>query len=168
MLWELFGPKRDEVTGTEGDCVLGSFIVRTAHHILCGWSDQEEGGGRDIWHVWGRWERRARSSWGNLREKGHLEDLGLDGSIILNVPLINRMVVGWIDLVRYTDKLRALVNAVVNLKFPWNAVNFLTSWGTVSFSTMIFLCGVSALFVHWHLHYCSSSFLLMSRLVSRL
>jgi hypothetical protein len=62
----------------------------------------------------GRWEKHlaflgdrgdsTRFWWGNLRERGHLEDLGLDGRIILNGPLINRMGVDWIDLARYTDK----------------------------------------------------------------
>jgi len=46
----------------------------------------------------------TRFQWGNLRERDHLEDLGLDGRIILNLPLINRMDVDWIDLGRYTDK----------------------------------------------------------------
>jgi len=47
---------------------------------------------------------RTRFWWGNLRERDHLEDLGLDGRIILNGSLINRMGVDWIDLARYTDK----------------------------------------------------------------
>ena len=37
--------------------------------------------GQDMWRVWGRGQVHARFSWGNLRED--LEDLGLDGRIIL-------------------------------------------------------------------------------------
>ena len=33
----------------------------------------------------------------------------------------------WIGLAEYRDKLRALVNAVMNLRVPQNAGNFLTS-----------------------------------------
>jgi len=61
---------------------------------------------------------RTRSWWGNLKERVHLEDLGLDGRIILNAHLINRKGLDWIDLARYVDKLGVLVNAVGNLQFP--------------------------------------------------
>jgi hypothetical protein len=33
----------------------------------------------------------------------------------------------WIDLTHYRDRWRALVNAVIKLRFPYNAGNFLTS-----------------------------------------
>jgi len=35
-----------------------------------------------MWHVFGRGEVRT-VWWGNLRERDHLEDLGVDGRIIL-------------------------------------------------------------------------------------
>jgi hypothetical protein len=35
VLKELFGPKRDGVTGNGGDGILRSFMIRTAHQILC-------------------------------------------------------------------------------------------------------------------------------------
>jgi hypothetical protein len=35
------------------------------------------------------------------------------------------------------------VNTVINLRFPWNAGNFLTSWGPGSFSRRTLLHGVS-------------------------
>ena len=48
---------------------------------------------------------------------------------------------GWIDLAQ--DRLQALVNAVMSLRVPFSAGNFLTSCGLVSFSGMILLHGVS-------------------------
>jgi hypothetical protein len=38
----------------------------------------------------------------------------------------------WIDLVQ-DDRWRALLDAVVNLRVPYNVEDFLTKWGTVSF-----------------------------------
>jgi hypothetical protein len=36
-----------------------------------------------MWHVWGRREVHTGFWWGDLREKDHLENLGVDGRIIL-------------------------------------------------------------------------------------
>jgi len=57
--------------------------------------------------------------WGNLRERDHLEDPGIDGRIILR--WIFRKWVGgmdWIDLAQDRDRWRALVNVVMNLRVP--------------------------------------------------
>ena len=35
------------------------------------------------YHVWGEREMYSRFLWGNLKERGHFEYLGLDGRIIL-------------------------------------------------------------------------------------
>jgi len=36
-----------------------------------------------MYHAWGRTEIYTRFWWGNLRERAHLEDSGVDGRIIL-------------------------------------------------------------------------------------
>ena len=58
--------------------------------------------------------------WGNLRERVHLEDPGLDGSIKLRW-IFKKLVRGggmeWIDLAQDRDMWRALVNAVKKNKF---------------------------------------------------
>jgi hypothetical protein len=52
--------------------------------------------------------------------------------------------VDWIYLAHVRDKWRALVNMIMNLRFPYNAGNFVTSWRTVSFSRKTLLLGVSS------------------------
>jgi len=36
-----------------------------------------------MWHVWGTGEVHTGFWWGDLRERDHMEDLSLDGRIIL-------------------------------------------------------------------------------------
>jgi hypothetical protein len=60
--------------------------------------------------------------WGNLRERDHLEDPGIDGRIILRW-IVRRWDGGrggmdWIDLAQDRDRWRALLNAVMNLWVP--------------------------------------------------
>jgi hypothetical protein len=57
---------------------------------------------------------------GGLRERDHLEDLGVDGRIIIKVDLqeVGWGGRGWIDLAQDMDRWRTLVNAVMNLRVP--------------------------------------------------
>jgi hypothetical protein len=63
----------------------------------------------------------------------------------IDLQKIQTAEVDWIDLAQDSDSWRAAVNAVMNLRVPWNAGNFLTSWGTVSFSRRTGLHGVRQL-----------------------
>jgi len=55
--------------------------------------------------------------WGNLRERNHLEDLGVEGRIMLK-RIFKKWVWGmdWIDLAQDRDRCLALTNAVMNLR----------------------------------------------------
>ena len=62
----------------------------------------------------------TRFWWGNLRERDHLGDPDIDGSIILRWIFMKWDVGGmaWIELAQDRDRWRALVNAVMNLRVP--------------------------------------------------
>ena len=69
----------------------------------------------------GRGDMHTGFRWGDLRGGDHLEDTGVDGSIIL----------------KWTFR-----NAVMILQVSYNAGSFLAGWGTVSLSGMTLLYGV--------------------------
>jgi hypothetical protein len=72
-----------------------------------------------MWHVWETGKVHAGFWWGNLRERDHLEDLGIDGRTLLK--WIFKMWDGgmyWIDLTQDRDRWRALVNAVMKFRVP--------------------------------------------------
>jgi hypothetical protein len=63
-----------------------------------------------------------------LGGRDHMEDRGVDGRIILRW-IFKKWNGGldWIDLAQDRGRWRALVNAVMNVRVPYNAGNFLTS-----------------------------------------
>jgi len=57
--------------------------------------------------------------WGNRRERNDLEDLGMDGRIILNSKSRKSVWdMDWIDLAEDRDRWIALVKAVMDLQVP--------------------------------------------------
>ena len=57
--------------------------------------------------------------WGDVKERDHLEELDIEGRIILNGSFGSSM--GgkyWIALDQSRDRLMAVVNAVLNLQIP--------------------------------------------------
>ena len=71
--------------------------------------------------LWGRGEVFTGFWWGNLRERDHWGDPGVDGRIILRWIFRKWNVGGgmdWIELAQDSDSWRALVNAVMNLLVP--------------------------------------------------
>ena len=69
-----------------------------------------------------------------------MEDLGLDGKILLKYIWT---VMDWIDLTQDRKMWLGLVRAVMNLRVVYNAGNFLTSSGNISFKTRTLLHAVS-------------------------
>jgi hypothetical protein len=64
-----------------------------------------------MWHVWQTAEVHIEFSWGNLRERAHLEKLGVDGRIILK-RIFKKWSGGmdWIGLAQDRDMWQAFVN----------------------------------------------------------
>ena len=60
----------------------GRFMICTPHEISFALSSQEQDGW-SMHYVWETGDVHMRLWWGDLRERGHLEDLGIDGRIIL-------------------------------------------------------------------------------------
>jgi len=68
----------------------------------------------------GRGEAYTGFWWGNLKERDHWGDPGVDGRIILrwNFRKWDVGVVDWIELAQDRDRWWALVTAVMNLRVP--------------------------------------------------
>jgi len=82
-LRKIFWPKRDKITGEWKDYITRNFVFCTPHQILLGLSNKDEWDRQDMWHVWETREVHTRFWWGGLRERDHLEYLGLDGRTVL-------------------------------------------------------------------------------------
>jgi hypothetical protein len=119
VLRGIFGPKRDEIRGELrrlhneelNDLYSPPNIIRVITLRRMRW----------MCHVarMGRGEVHTGSLWGNVMDRDHLEDAGVDGSIKLR--WIFRKYYGdmdWIHQAQDRDSWRALVNAVMNLWGP--------------------------------------------------
>jgi hypothetical protein len=64
-----------------------------------------------------------------VRERDHMEDIGLDGSIIFRYIFTEWGCGGidWIDLAQDRDSWRTLVNTLMNIRVILKAGNFLTT-----------------------------------------
>jgi hypothetical protein len=127
MLRRIFGPKRDEVTRewrklhNEELTDLYSLpsIVRMIKSRRMKWVGH-------VKRIWGE-EVYTGFWWGNLRERDNLEGI----KMVLHVVGCKGM--DWIDLGQDRERWRTLVNAVMNLRVPQNAGNFLINREPVSF-----------------------------------
>ena len=83
---------------------------------------------------------------GNLREREHLEDPGVDGRIILRwiSRKWDRGGMGWVELAQDRGKWWAVVNLVMNLRVSIKCgENFLTGREPINLSCRTLLHGVS-------------------------
>jgi hypothetical protein len=71
-----------------------------------------------MWHALEPGEVHARFWSGDLSKTNQLENLSVDGRIILKCILKSVRVADWIDVTQNREKLQALVNAVMNFRVP--------------------------------------------------
>jgi len=116
VLRRIFGTKRDEVIGELrklhneelNDLYSSPNVFRVIKSRRMRWAG----------HVarTGRGEVYIKILWGNLKERDHSDDPGVEGRIILK-----RMwdgVMDWIDLAQGRDGWQQLVKAVMNIRVP--------------------------------------------------
>ena len=80
-LVEYLGLRRTRWQGIGGNYIMRTLMICTSNPILFGWSNREEWDGRGMLHVWGWGEVPTGFWWRNLKERGQLEDPGVDGRI---------------------------------------------------------------------------------------
>jgi hypothetical protein len=67
----------------------------------------------------GRGEACTGIWWGNLRERDHLDDPGVEeDNITMDLQEVGNGGIEWIKLAQDRDRWRALVNAIMNLWVP--------------------------------------------------
>jgi len=73
-----------------------------------------------MWHVWGRGEEYTGFWWGNLGERDHLGDPGVDGrnNFKMDLKEVGWRGMDWIELAQDRDNWQARVNVVMNLRIP--------------------------------------------------
>ena len=113
----IFGPKSDKVTGEwnglQNDELNDLHFLSNIIWLSKSWRMRWAG------HVARMGERRgvSRVLGANLKEREHLEDPGVYGRITL-IWIFRKLFGGmdWVDLAQDWDRLRSLVNVVVNLQ----------------------------------------------------
>ena len=145
VLRRIFGPRRDEVTGEWrrlhneelNDLYCSPNIVRVIKSRRMRWAGHvaRMGEEREVYRVLvGKPE--GKSPLGRPRRRW------VD-NIRINLQEVGYGSVDWIGLAQDRDRWRTLVSAVMNLRVPWNAGNFLTSCKPASFSRRTLHQGVS-------------------------
>jgi len=140
VLRRIYGSKRDEATGG-GENYRRSLMMCTAHSVLFGWSKCEERDGREMKHVRVREEVHTGFWWGNLRERDHLENPGVDRRKILRWTFRR-----WDGLDRSGSGQGQMLCSCKRGNKPsglQKAGNYLTGWDPASFSRRTLLHGVS-------------------------
>jgi hypothetical protein len=120
VLRRIFGPKRDEVTGywrRLHNEELNDLYYSPNNIRVLKWRRMRWAG-----HVASTENRRGayRILVGNLGERDHFGDPGVEGRIILRL-IFRKWDVGcmdWIEVAQDRDRWRALVNVVINLRVP--------------------------------------------------
>ena len=129
VLKRIFGPKRDEVTGEQiklpneelNDSYSSPNILRVIKSRIMRWAG----------HAARMWERRGvyRILVGKTERETPLgrPRRGWKDNIKMDPREVGCGSRDWIDVAQDRDRWRALVNAVINLRVPQNAGNFLTN-----------------------------------------
>ena len=129
VLRRIFGPKRDEVTGEWrklhneelNDLYSSPNILRVINSRRMRWAGQvaHMGERRGVCRVLvGKSE--GKRTFGRIRHRW-------DDNIKMDLQEVTCRGMNWIELVQDRDRWRALVTAVMNLRVPHNAVNYLTT-----------------------------------------
>ena len=145
VLRRIFGHRRDEVTGewrrlhneVLNDLYSSPNIVRVIKSRRMRWAGHvtRMGEERGVYRVLlGKPEGR--------RPLGRPRRRWVD-NIRMDIQEVGCGYMDWIGLAQDRDIWRTLVSAVMNLRVPWNAGNFLTRWKPVSFSRRTLHHGVS-------------------------
>ena len=129
VLRKIFLRKKDEVTGEWRRLYKELYDLYPSLNIILGIKSRRMRRAEHVARI-GEWRAAYGVSWGNLRERDHLEDLYLSGRMMLRQ--VDRQVVGigsmyWIALAQDRDRWRALVNAVMNFRVPFSELNISTS-----------------------------------------
>ena len=118
--------------------------------------------------MWVRGQAYTGFWWGNLRERDHLGDRGIDGedNIQMDLQEVGYGVMDWIGLAQDRDRWRALVNAVMIRQIPRNEEN-LTGSKLFSPSRRTLLQGVFLVLLLRHCHVVGSTLTLIKLLVTK-